>query len=214
MKTLIAVPCMDTVPTEFMESMVHLQEPEGTQLAVVKNTLIYSARNLIAQNAVKLDFDRVLWLDSDMVFEPDLLLHLVDDLDLGVDYVSGVYYMRRPNTHPVIYSDVRWKVGDDGLVETGCEIFEPYPKDQMFEIAGSGFGCVMMSMNLLKLMVEKYGAPFSPLMGMSEDLTFCWRVRQLGVKMYCDSRIKLGHVGKFIYPGSLATSPLTGQQTE
>ena len=213
-KTLIAVPCMDTVPTEFMESMVHLREPEGTQLAVVKNTLIYNARNTIIQNAVKLDFDRVLWLDSDMVFEPDLLLRMIDDLDLGIDYVAGLYYQRKLPTHPVVYKEIHWKVADDGWVDTGYQFFEPHPKDKLFEIAGSGFGCVMTSMDLLKRMVEVYGAPFSPLMGMGEDLTFCHRVKEQGFKMYCDPRIKLGHVGKFIYTEGVATDPSTGAETE
>ncbi len=35
----------------------------------------------------------------------------------------------------------------------------------------------------------------SPMLGFGEDIRFCWRVKQLGVPMYCDSRIKVGHVG-------------------
>ena len=71
--------------------------------------------------------------------------------------------------------------------------------DGLFEIAGSGFGCVMTSVSLLKRMVEKYGAPFTPMMGLGEDLAFCWRVKQNGGKMYCDGRIRCGHIGQKVY---------------
>jgi GT2 family glycosyltransferase len=48
-------------------------------------------------------------------------------------------------------------------------------------------------------MVELYGSPFYPLMGMGEDMTFCFRARQAGFKLYCDSRVKIGHIGQKIY---------------
>ena len=87
----------------------------------------------------------------------------------------------------------------DGWVETNAYIYEDYPRDQVFEIAGCGFGCVMTSVDLLKEMVATHGAPFSPLMGMSEDLSFCWRVKQAGIKMYCDPAVKVGHIGQYVY---------------
>ena len=48
-------------------------------------------------------------------------------------------------------------------------------------------------------MCDKYGSPFYPLMGMGEDTTFCFRAKQDGEKIYCDSRIKAGHVGQYEY---------------
>lgn len=198
-KTLIAVPCMDMVNTTFMCSLIDLEKPEGTVYTVTKNTLIYSARNMIAINAIRNGFDRVLWLDSDTTFEPDTLLKLSDDMNKGIDYVSGLYFMRQLPTSPVVYSDIWWNVKDDGWVDAGSEICREYPKDQVFEVAGTGFGCVMTSVELLKKMCEKYGAPFTPLMGMGEDVAFCWRVRQMGMKMYCDSRVKVGHTGSITF---------------
>ena len=198
-KTLIAVPCMDMVNTQFMCSFVDLEKPEGTVYTVTKNTLIYSARNIIAQNAIKWGFDRVLWLDSDTTFEPDTLLKLADDMNKGIDYISGLYFMRQFPTSPVVYSDIWWNVKDNGWVDTGKEIYTEYPKDTVFEVAGTGFGCVMTSVDLLKKVCDKYGSPFTPLMGMGEDMAFCWRCGQMGVKMYCDSRIKCGHIGSFTF---------------
>ena len=33
------------------------------------------------------------------------------------------------------------------------------------------------------------------MLGFGEDLAFCLRVKDLGKKVYCDSRIKVGHIG-------------------
>ena len=32
MKTLIAIPCMDTIPVGFMQSILYLNKPEGTSV--------------------------------------------------------------------------------------------------------------------------------------------------------------------------------------
>lgn len=196
-KTLIAIPCFDMVHTDFMKSLVEMDKPAGTSFAVIKNTLIYNARNLIVDNAISMGFDRVLWLDSDIVFPNDLLERLAGDMErTKAEFISGIYFQRVLPTKPVIYSSVRWKVHNNGIVETGADNYMEYPKNRIFEIAGAGFGCVLTSVSLLKRMKEKYGAPFTPLMGISEDLAFCWRVNQTGGKMYCDPSIRLGHIGQ------------------
>ena len=198
-KTLIAVPCHDMVHAEFTRALMNLDKPAGTGFAMITNTLIYTSRNLIAQEAVKAGFDRVLWIDSDMIFPSDTLIRLSADLDEGRDLVSALCFTRRETSFPCIQSDLTWEVKQNGWVETNAYIYQDYPRDQVFEVAGCGFGCVMTSAALLKKMIDKYGAPFYPLMGMGEDTTFCFRARQDGVKMYCDSRIKIGHIGLKVF---------------
>lgn len=187
---------MDGTPTGFTEAFLGM-EKDGAQFVFTKNTLIYTARNMIARNAILYGFDRVLWLDSDIVVKQDTLTRLAADMDTGLDYVCGIYFMRMLPTKPVVYSDVWWRLNKDN-VETGAKNIDTIP-DNLFEIAGSGFGCVMTSSNLLRQMLDTHGAPFSPLMGMSEDLSFCWRVKQAGIKMYCDPAVKVGHIGQYVY---------------
>lgn len=197
--TLIAVPCMDMVHTGFVKSLMSMRLSNDSASAFVQGTLIYEARNLIAKNAISCGFDRVLWLDSDMIIPPDAMARLSEDMDTGMDFVSAMYYRRRPPANPVICDKVKWFVHDDGNVETECSSYINYPENQVFEIAGAGFGCVMTSVDLLKEVVDKYGSPFTPMMGMGEDIAFCWRVTQMGRKMYCDSRIKCGHIGQKVF---------------
>lgn len=196
-RVLIAVPCHDMVHARFTRSLMELDKPAGTGFAMIQNTLIYNARNLIAKQAVENGFDYVLWLDSDMIFPSYTLKRLLEDMD-GRDYVTALCFSRKEKFVPCIQSSVEWEV-KDGQVLTSANILTAYPQDALFEVAGSGFACVMTSSVLLCGMVERYGAPFYPLMGMGEDLTFCFRAKQAGYKLYCDSRIKIGHIGEKIY---------------
>ena len=42
------------------------------------------------------------------------------------------------------------------------------------------------------------GRMFDPLEGFGEDVSFCWRARQCGYDIWCDSDIELGHVGSCV----------------
>ena len=194
-KTLICIPCMDTVPTTFFLSMMGLRK-QNCSFANTVNSLIYDARNMLAKRAVDGGFDRILWLDSDMQFEPDLMEKLSADMDEGREFVSGLYFTRREKPKPVIFSKCGIFRSEDGTdVRPIWEYFMDYPRDSVFTIEACGFGAVMMTTALMKRVIERFGQPFAPVYGFGEDLSFCMRVQELGVPMYCDSRIKLGHVG-------------------
>ena len=195
MKTLIAIPHMDTVPFSFMMSMMRLISVGESQIADIGSSLVYDARNRLAGQAVSNGYDRILFIDSDMVFRPDLLVKLSQDIDDGREYVCGLFFSRKPVFEPVIYKTLKYKCDDGIHPEMKLEKHLDYPQDEVFEVAGSGFGAVLMTTDLINKVGEKFGYPFSPVMGLGEDLSFCWRVQQLGVPMYCDSRVKVGHAG-------------------
>lgn len=197
MKTLIAIPCMDMVHTAFMESLLNLQPVGDVGFKITCSSLIYDARNMLTKAAIDMNADRILWLDSDMVFHPTLMQKLSADMDEGREFVSAIYFARKNPVSPVIYKET-------GYTQDGKELtpfahkFMDYPRNQIFEIAGCGFGAVMMTTKLAKRIYAEFGAPFTPQPGFGEDLSFCIRCEQSGVPMYCDSRIKVGHVGNII----------------
>ena len=195
MKYLIAIPCMDMVHTVFLKSLIGLDKPDDTKFGLTCSSLVYDARNTLARKAMDEGYDRVLWLDSDMEFDSDLMKRLAADMDEGIDFVAGLYFKRKAPVIPVIYKEVGYYKGVDETVTPIAVSFEDYPLDQIFEIAGAGFGGCMVSVDLIRKVTEKHGLPFSPILGFGEDLSFCKRVEDVGGKMYCDSRVKLGHVG-------------------
>lgn len=202
MKLLIAIPCMDMVHTPFFKSVISMRCPADIQaeFTISSGSLVYDSRNLLAKKAIEHGFDRVLWLDSDMEFQSDLLLRMNEDIDSGLDYVSGLYFKRKPPINPVVYKAVGLTPEADGKSFTPyAHSFEEYPEDGLFEIKASGFGAVMTTVDLLRRVQKEFGLPFAPVNGFGEDLSFCLRVTELGVKMWCDSRIKLGHIGYYNY---------------
>ena len=210
-KTLIAVPCMQSVPTRFLRSLEYMQRLPDSYTIVSENTLIHDARNDFASIAIQNDFDRVLWIDSDMVFDKDLMLRLSKHLDDGLDMVSGIYFQRVPPAKPVIYKALNkiwvdgspWTEMDEGRYPDTWllqpEHFFDYPKDALFEIAACGFGAVMTSVPLLKAAWDQFGPPFAFFRNIGEDMSFCYRVHKLGGKIWCDSSIRCGHVGHAVY---------------
>lgn len=189
MRYLIAIPCMDMVHTLFMTSLLGMDRPEGSEVAVCSSSLIYDARNTLAAQAVNRKFDRVLWLDSDMVFGKDMMTRLIADMDEGRQMVCGMYYTRKAPIHPCVYKALDYQNG-----ETRALSYTDYPEDQLFEVAGCGFGAVMMDTDVIRL-AGNHGRPFSPMDGWGEDFSFGLRARAEGVKIYCDSRIQIGHAG-------------------
>ena len=194
MKTLIAVPCFDMVHSDFMESLVNLQKPPETSWTMVKNTLIHDARNIIAANAIEAGFDRVMWFDSDMTFKPDTLIELTKVMDtMGVDIASGLYFTRRmPNIKPVAYNKTWYNKKQE---VSGAENFLDYPDNAITAVEAVGFGCCLTTVDILKRVGEKYGAPFDMMPTMGEDMSFCWRAKQIGAKIVLDTGVKCGHLG-------------------
>lgn len=198
-KYLIAIPCQDTIPTPTVASLVSLFSVGASKFSFLSNALVYDARNMLAREAIETGADRILFIDSDIVFEPTLMERLAADLDDGMDLVSGLYVKRRLPTIPVLYKTAE-VVEVDGCQKGRTQSYTDYPKDQVFEVAACGFGAVMMNVEMLRAVCETYQAPFAPMPGVfGEDISFCYRARQLGYKLYCDSRIKLGHVGTTVF---------------
>ena len=191
MRTMIAIPCMDMVHTLFFASMLSLRKPEGTEVAVASCSLIYEARHTLAMRALNEGFDRVLWLDSDMSFEPDLLERLSANLDQGLDFVCGLYFTRKNPVQPCVYKICHPTPNKKGEILPTTESFQDIP-DGLFEIEGCGFGAAMMTIDLIR---RAGPLPFFPAEGYGEDLTFCRKARAAGATLWCDGRIKVGHIG-------------------
>ena len=197
MKTLIAIPAFDRMCTITAQCLMNIQLVGAVGTKFIIGMQVDHARNLLAKYAIEHGFDRILWLDSDMTFSPDIMERLSADLDDGWDIVSGLYFKRTYPTEPVIYKEI--------TTEPSAETYRDYPKEKVFRIAGCGFGGVMMKTEILADMKEP---PFNELNGMSEDLSFCYRMKDKHIA--CDSRVKLGHIGISIYGEQLYEHPNGG----
>lgn len=199
MRTLVCVPCRTQVDTDFMTSILRIERVKDTHFSFLQGALVYDSRNAFAANAITQEYDRLMFIDSDMVFQPDVLKRLSADMDTGIDYVSALCFSRKPPIKPMIYTRCDIRTMEDGTPCQDTEHYYDYPQDSLFRIQGSGTGCVMISVPVLKAVWDQFGPPFMPTQVMGEDLAFCYRLNQLHIPMYCDSAVKLGHIGQAIF---------------
>lgn len=186
-KILICVPCMDMVASGFAQSLAMLQKG-GNETAIMFEcgSLIYDARNKLAKQAIKMQADYTMWLDSDMIFKPDTMVRL---LAHDVPIVSGAYFRRSPPYHLVAF--------DKCDTETREWTDLPLPTETV-KCGGVGFGCVLVRTDVLFEVAAKYKTWFEPTNGFGEDLSFCYRARECGFDILLDPTITCGHVGHIV----------------
>lgn len=192
-KILIAVPCMDMVSARFAQSLTTLKKVGQCTVSFLIGSLVYDSRNKLAGLAMQMEADYIMWFDSDMVFQPDTLERMMDVMDKNpdIDILSGLYVRRGAPFTPVIFSKL--EVNEHGELEWDDVVNIP---DEPFEVAGCGFGCVLMKTDCLYEIASKEngGMWFTPIAGAGEDCAFCIRARESGYKIWCDPKIELGHM--------------------
>lgn len=192
-KILIAVPCMDMVSARFAQSLTTLKKVGQCTVSFLIGSLVYDSRNKLAGLAMQMEADYIMWFDSDMVFRPDTLERMMDVMDKNpdIEILSGLYVRRGAPFTPVIFSKL--EVNEHGELEWDDVVNIP---DEPFEVAGCGFGCVLMKTDCLYEIASKEngGMWFTPIAGAGEDCAFCIRARESGYKIWCDPRIDLGHM--------------------
>lgn len=147
----------------------------------------------------------VVFIDDDMVFGPEQFAALMNEtLEHDLDFLSALAFSNSYPTKPCIFGNhpdfPEW--GDTPW----WHIVTDYPKDQRFEVAASGFGMALISRRLLEGLSGV--AAFEPPKGFNhafmfqmegvrnEDVAFCFNARKAGFKIWCDSRVKIGHISK------------------
>ena len=189
MKLLIAIPSYEGLQPEFVRSLTELEsqlreDNVWFEIKIISGTLVHTARDRLAQHAVKHHFDEVLWIDDDMVFD----CHLYEDLKMcGKDMVCGLFVSRH---FPYVSCLFR------SLIPV--ERISVYP-DEAFKVAGCGFGCVLMKAQILAdVMNNNGGTCFVPDQKLGEDVAFCQRAANLGYEIWCEPTARVGHVGRIV----------------
>jgi hypothetical protein len=198
MKTItIGTPYYDNLTQEYFESWYKtLISGIRFNLVQLQGTYIHAARNKMAMGITT---DYILFIDSDMVWEPEDILKL---LDADKEIIGGLYFLKKPPFHPIAYKD--------------NEPVSDYPNEP-FEVDSIGSGFLLIKnevfQNLLDAdFVNKHGLPFDPihgktsvykttgLAGIIDDCAFCARSKARGFDVWCHPALDgLGHIGTTIF---------------
>lgn len=196
-KLMIAMPCLEQMPVMTCQSLIGLAKPADTSVVFTMGSIVHAARNDLADAALEQGAKYVLWLDSDMVWNRDLLMKLEAAMaESKADIVSAMCWRRKPPIELVQYRVLEPDDEQDGLWRIAAL---DKPPDGIEEIAACGFGGVLMTTDILAAVKQMWGKPFDYVPGLGEDLSFCYKARMLGAKIVCDGRIRMGHIGTRIY---------------
>lgn len=198
MNVYVATPVSDFINAQSAMSLLSLTSKDNVRYGMTLTTMVYDARNDLSAAALENGCDRVMWIDSDMIVPDDIIDRLGADIDEGRDFVSALYFSRKAERKPVLFKNLSFEQKDNYIIPH-ADFYMDYPRDSIFRIAGCGFGACLMKVDVLRAVTEKYGAPFNLMPGFGEDISFCKRCQEIGIDVWCDSRIKCGHVGQYIY---------------
>lgn len=200
MKSLIVLVPVSNIIEPQVESSLRLLESMG---ATVDRRYGFSAidqaRCVLAQNAVDKNFENILWVDSDVAFHVNDVEKL---LSHNLDFVVGAYGVKNWPVFTTKFFDDEIVFGEGGglypvrYAATGfmmCkrEVYnriQRHYKMKRVAIWGDQYSVYPYFFPMIK--DEEY---------LGEDYAFCERARKAGVQIYCDTTIKLSHIGKYGY---------------
>ena len=170
-------------------------------IPVVGDALIGRARSIIASQFLKLRMaPYMVFVDSDIVFTPDDLKRLYGHLKAGYEYIGGLYTVKTA-AHSAHYGLGGQTVIDGKITEvkylsagfTGLSrsLLERMVKELELPLLHKDEWCECYPFfESQRYLDEEKGAIY-----ISEDWDFTVKARKVGVKAYCDTGIRVAHIG-------------------
>jgi hypothetical protein len=162
-------------------------------------------RSIIASELLAEGFREIMWIDSDILFDPDD----VDRLRAGDGLIVGAIYAKKGDRSFAC----RFKQ-DTRLISFGASggvIEMDYVATGFLLTRAVAYQRIREALGLPLCWHQEGKIPLYPYFGhefeqmpegllyLSEDYSFCCRARRVGVKVLADTRIRLGHVGRYPY---------------
>lgn len=179
--------------SSIMDIMKFFPTYMGSHNSVQGVGLLSRSRNLMVKHFLdNTEEDWMLMVDSDQYITIDAFAKLVNTADKDeFPFVSGLYFAANWKT-PVELEPVPliFKVADDGV-----QPMLDYPKDSVVDVYAAGTGCLLIHRSVFEKMREQFGetygndwawfldGPIGDDKWLSEDLAFCDRVNQAGIKI-------------------------------
>lgn len=157
------------------------------------NNYLEDARNKIVRMALDSKTTHLLFLDTDIIVPPNLIIRMFKETNDPV--VSGLYFTRIPPFEPVAYLEGEFINGRN------LHPITEYPEDKLIDVDLVGMGCCLIDCAFLLEMYKTFNGDgrwfaFEP--GNGEDVWFCNRVRKMGYKPKLHTGLLCGHHANII----------------
>ena len=218
-KCVVLVPVASSIEHDCESGLRRLEERGYTVRRVLGYAAIDKARNQMATDALRDGFDELMWIDSDIGFDPDD----VDKLRRHkLPLVCGIYPKKGPRqlssrlvpgTDMVVFGQqgglMALLYAATGFLLTTRQVYDDIQKKFALPVCNTRFGKGLVPY-------------FQPLVVpdgehehwyLAEDFAFSERARQAGHKIMADTSIRLHHIGRYSYSFEDAGSALPRFET-
>lgn len=175
--------------TNFTTSIARLERPSGSDVSVLIGSDTIQGRNAQVD---QMEGDWIWFIDDDHEFPPSTLISL---LKREVDVVVPLCLMRAKPFNPVDFTGLE----DELLLPVDLR---KAGRTGMVELFAAGTSGMLIRRRVFDLYRKRWpGAPFFEHGERSEDIIWCERLRELGIKIYLDLEVRIAHLNVVsIYP--------------
>ena len=199
MRIALCIHVFDTVDFDVYFNHLFLASSWGKKYDLVfigkKGLQAAQARNRIIDTCFEQRCSHAFFLDGDHLVSEHSLDYLVELADEAM--VSGLICKKGEQ-----YQQVAWEVHEVESKENFFQVTLPLD-GQVYEVSTCAFGCTLINLEKLKKLKKPYFRD-TCLEGVNirSDINLCKMFRDIGEKMWIDTRVLVGHLGqrRVIYP--------------
>ena len=209
----IAMPCYDSVKVATMVSIIKLiQQFQKNGVAVgiqtMKSPLIHQARNYLSSLFMVSPYTHMLFIDSDVEFQPEAVLRM---LVAQKDIICTPYRVKSEDTSKKVYTVdfVKPMILENGLIEikagpTGLMLI----KKEVFEKIIKNFPELKIKNPVMmdpgddhEFYYNFFDFKFKDGYSVGEDVAFCQLSREAGFKIFANTESWTKHHGSWTWEG-------------
>jgi len=186
------------------DRMAYLKPGEFALRYIVQGNVLVHQRNQCVRD---MDGEWLLFIDSDMVFQPKAIMDIIATREkYDFDILGGLCHQRMEPYQPTVY------VNDPG--GHGYTFLETWDEGAALEVDATGMAFVIIHKRVFdRILQASIGMDMPPLEERQkmppppffkwegeygEDFNFCQQAQATGSKIHVDTTIEIGHVGQHL----------------
>jgi glycosyltransferase involved in cell wall biosynthesis len=205
-RCVILVPVGHHIEPACDDALRDLERRGYTVRRVRGYSAIDQGRNQIATNALRDGFGELMWIDSDIAFEPEAVERLRSH---GLPITCGVYPKKGqgqrsfacnlpPGTEQVVFGQggglIEVPYAGAGFLHIRREVYQAMQERFQLPACNERFGPSMVPFFQPLVIPDGQGHWY-----LAEDYSFCHRARECGYRVMADTTIRLRHIGTYAY---------------
>lgn len=201
---VVLVPVGHHVEPACDDALRELERQGYTVRRVRGYSAIDQGRNQLATDALRDGFNEIMWIDSDVAFDPAAVARLRSH---GLPITCGLYPKKGrrafasnfpDGTKQVLFGKIGGLVevpyAAAGFLHTRREVYESIQERFQLPACNERFGPSMVPFFQPLVIPDGSGHWY-----LAEDFSFCHRVRECGYRILADTTIRLMHIGAYPY---------------